>query len=280
MPRAVSDLLNEIKSVEPLPQVSMRVLELASHDDVVPRELVQVIQTDAGVTAKVLKLCNSAYYGFRREIGSLQDAGNMLGVATLVNLVLTSCAGRYFRNYGASNAEVSLKLWESSMANAVATSLLARRRGVDRNRAYTVGLLENIGQLVLQRFLREDAELIAAEVGRGTPLTVAESMVFGIDHAEIGARLADKWSFPEPLIDSIRHHHSPDASTVDQRMAALGHLGEMATQRLDMAWTPHGRYGMSPRALAICGMTEASFAELDEPLRSEMEKAKGILEMA
>jgi HD-like signal output (HDOD) protein len=280
MPRAVSDLLNEIKSVEPLPQVSMRVLELASHEDVVPRELVQIIQTDAGVTAKVLKLCNSAYYGFRREIATLQEAGNMLGVATLVNLVLTSCAGRYFRNYGSSNAEASLKLWESSMANAVATSLLARRRGVDRNRAYTVGLLENIGQLVLQRFLREDAHLIDAEVERGTPLAVAESMVFGIDHAEIGARLADKWSFPDLLIDAIRHHHAPEQSASDPTMAALGHLGEMATQRLEMAWTPHGPYAMSPRALSMCGLTEASFAELDEPLRAELEKAKGILEMA
>jgi HD-like signal output (HDOD) protein len=279
MPRALSDLLEEIKSVEPLPQVSMRVLQLADDEDIVPRELVEVIQTDAGVTAKVLKLCNSAYYGFQREIASLPEAGNMLGTQTLVNLVVTSCAGRYFRNFGNSDPEATLRLWEASVATAFATSLLGARSRVDRNRAHTVGLLENIGQLVLQRFMNQDGAQLKEELARGTPLPAAEAMVFGLDHAEIGARLADKWNFPELLIDSIRHHHAPDRSTIDPRMAALGHLGEIATQRLDFAWTPNGPYDMSTRALILCGLDEKSFAELEEPLRREMAKAKGILEM-
>ena len=280
MPRTLTELLDEIKSVEPLPQVSMRVLELSAREDVVPGELVEVIQTDAGVTAKVLKLCNSAYYGFQREIASLPEAGNLLGTTTLVNLVLTSCAGRYFRNYGRCNPEATLRLWQASVASALATSLLASRRRVDRNRAYTVGLIENIGQLVLQRFLVEDASLVAAEIERGATLPAAEAIVFGLDHAEIGARLASRWNFPELLIDSIRYHHAPDRSEIDPQMAALGHLGEIATQRLDLDWAESGRCEMSPRALALCGFDAASFAELDEPLYTEMAKAKGILEIA
>ncbi|MEO6710331.1 MAG: HDOD domain-containing protein, partial [Planctomycetota bacterium] len=131
----IQEILAAIKSLEPLPQVAMRVVEIATHDDVVPRDLVGVIETDAAVTAKILKLCNSAYYGFKREIGSLPEAANLLGVSTLVNLVLTSCSGRYFRDYGQVDAKTANRLWEESVVDAIASSLIARLEGsVDKNR--------------------------------------------------------------------------------------------------------------------------------------------------
>jgi HD-like signal output (HDOD) protein len=281
MQRSVNDVLAEIKSVEPLPQVAMRVVALSGDEDVVPREIVEVIQTDAGVTAKVLKLCNSAYYGFQREIASLPEAGNLLGVSTLVNLVLTSCAGRYFRNYGGSSAETTLRLWEATVSSAFATSFLAGRTRLDKSRAYTLGLLENIGHLVLQRFFAENATRVNEEVERGMPLLEAEALVWGLDHAEIGARLASRWNFPELLVDSIRHHHAPTTAEIDPRMTALGHLGEMATQRFQINLNPGGaKHILDSRALDLLGLSAAMFTDLEQPLEREIAKAKGILEIA
>ena len=100
----VDEIVSTLNSLEPLPQVAMRVLELSRRDDLIPRELADVVKTDPAITAKVLKLCNSAFYGFRREIGSVEEASNMIGTRALTNLVLTSCGGQYFRDYGESTA--------------------------------------------------------------------------------------------------------------------------------------------------------------------------------
>lgn len=282
MTQVLDELLEEIKSIEPLPQVASRVMQLAGQDDVVPRDLVAVIQTDAGVTAKVLKLCNSALYGFKREIASLPEAGNLLGTTTLVNLVLTSCAGRYFRNYGLAAPDEALRLWEQSVATAFTANWVAAREGrIDRNRAYTVGLLENLGKLVLARFSLERAEELEGELAAGKELLAAEHSVFGLDHAEVGARLAEKWNFPSLLSDAIRFHHDPDAAQVDSAMAGVGHVAEMFVHRLHVGASAGApEYAWSEAALAGCRIERGQFEELAQTLRGELDKARRILEIA
>ena len=275
MAQALQDILEEIKSLEPLPQVALRVLSLSAREDVVPSELVAVIQTDAGVTAKVLKLCNSAYYGFRREIASLPEAGNLLGCSTLVNLVLTACAGRYFRDYGRGDARRARASWERSVSTAIASGLLARRQqGVDRNRAYTIGLLQNVGQLVLERFLPEQSSALQAAMAGGMERLQAERAVLGLDHAEIGARLAERWNFPELLVDTIRHHHAPREAAVDPLLTSIAHLAEIVSQRLQRAAVDDGRlYELQASALGVYGISREDFDALEETLRAEVERA-------
>ena len=278
----IKDILAAIHSLEPLPQVAMRVVEIAAHDDVVPRDLVSVIETDAAVTAKVLKLCNSAYYGFKREIGSLPEAANLLGVTTLVNLVLTSCSGRYFREYGQLDTTTANRLWEESVVGAIASSMIARLEGhVDKNRAYTSGLLQNVGQLVLARHARTCALHVQAEVSRGTALLDAETVVIGLNHAEIGARLAEKWNFPESLVDTIRNHHTPHQALIEQRMASVTHLGEAVTHAflhgVELEQVP---YGLNPQAFALAGIRSEDFDALEDVLARELEKAREFLQAA
>ena len=282
MEHTLADLLEDIKSIEPLPQVATRVIQLASHTDVVPRDLVDVIQTDAGTTAKVLKLCNSALYGFKREIASLPEAGNLLGVSTLANLVMTSCTGRYFRDYGHSDPAATMKLWEQSISNAFATSSLAGRQGgVDRNRAYTIGLLENLGHLVLMRFVPDSRDAVAHALAGGEDLLAIEARLYGLDHAEVGARLAERWNFPPVLSDAIRFHHAPDSAVIDPLMASFGHLGEVVTHRLGFGAMEHdAHYALRESALNLTGMTRAGLDALEPALKLELAKAKRVLEIA
>jgi HD-like signal output (HDOD) protein len=273
--QTLNDVLEEIKSIEPLPQVALRVVQLAGEEDVIPRELVAVIQTDAGITAKVLRLCNSAHFGFRREIGSLPEAGNMLGVSTLVNLVLTSCASRYFRG-GPQNGA---RRWRESVSNAIAASMVAGwTDGVDRSRAYTSGLLMNVGHTVLDRFEPESAGALQAAMEAGAGRLEAEREVVGIDHAQIGARLAERWDLPEPLVDTIRHHHDPLASEIDARMTSVAHLGEMVTSALDMGeGLEQLAYDLKGSALGVCGLDRDGFDAIETQLRAELEKAQELI---
>jgi len=283
MPQAqtLHSILEEVRSLEPLPQVALRVMALSQREELIPRDLVDVIQTDAGLTAKILKLANSAYYGFRREIASLAEAGNLLGTTKLVNLVLTSCSARYFRRYGAQSGESAQRLWERSLSTALASGLLARSRGsLERERAYTAGLLANVGHLVMARFLPEaEAELEGALTGGATRLE-AEQQVLGIHHAEIGARLAERWDFPPLLVDAIRHHHEPAEAEIDALLVSCAHLGEMVTQHLEgRAGSAPPAYELQGAALLLTGMTPQDFDAFEDSVRAELERARDLLEL-
>lgn len=273
----LKDLMFEMRSLEPFPGVAARVLELSARKDVVPSELIDLVQTDPGITSKVLKLCNSAYYGFQREIASLHEAGNLLGVTTLVNLVLTSSAGKYFKDYGSASNQGMESRWEQCVANAIGSRIIASRHGkVDPERAYTAGLLENIGHLVLDRFLDSSLEAIRAVSMSGTELIEAERKVLGMHHAEIGARLTTRWSLPEVLVDVIRHHHHPELAGEGKVLAATIHLAEILTQevRAKNGETDDLIYEVNEAACDLTGLSREELAELVGVLGEEMNRAK------
>jgi putative nucleotidyltransferase with HDIG domain len=272
----IGAILASLQSLEPLPEVALKVLELSRKEDVGPRDIAAIVERDPAITAKVLKLCNSAYYGFQRKIASLDEAANLLGTRTLTNLVLTSCGARYFRDFGGSTSRSREALWERSVATALAAGTLARLHGdVDRHRAYTAGLLQNIGHLVLDRFLAEDRAKIQAEVEGGTPLLEAEELVLGLHHAEVGARLLERWSFPDVLIDTIRHHHRPMGATVDRALAGVAQLAEHVAGALEQGDGLDGMLDeLSGYALDLEGVGGMSLAELEELLAAELGRAR------
>jgi len=279
-PEVARRILVETKNLEPWPEVASRVLQLSQRHEVIPGELVSVIQTDAALTAKVLRLANSAYYGFRREIASLSEAGNALGVQALVNLVLTGCASQYF--HGTRRGERGKALWERSVMNAFSAQLLARVHGsVDPERAYTVALLQNIGHLVIDEFLDEYTESIERVLHDGGDLLAAERSVLGQNHAQIGARLARRWGFPEVLADTIEFHHSPHRAGVDPELAAIAHLAESITYALSLGDGLESLdYSFSESALELTGLDRTAFLSMEELIRQEFDKAKDVLESA
>ena len=92
----------------------------------------------------------------------------------------------------------------------------------DRERAYTAGLLENVGQVVLARFLPEASSELETVIATGATRLEAEEEVLGLHHGEIGARLAERWNFPPVLVETIRHHHQPERAQLDVLQRDLG----------------------------------------------------------
>jgi len=276
----IKDIVADIRSLEPFPEVASTVLELSVRDDIIPNELIDIIQTDPGITAKLLKLCNSAFYGFQREIASLREAGNLLGVTALVSLVLTSSANRYFRDYGNASTSSQVGLWRRCVASALASRLLARYHGeTDPERAYTAGLLQNLGHLVLDRFVDDHSSDLIAALDGGSSLIDAERNVLGLSHAEISARLATRWGLPEVLVDTIRHHHAPENATIDPTLTATIHLAETLTWSIGLGDGVDSRsYGVSSAALAATQLRPADFAGLDRMLTDELERARSLIE--
>ena len=276
----LKDIVREIRSLEPFPEVATRVLAIASQEQSGPRELIEVIQVDPGLTGKVLRLCNSAYYGFQREIATLEEAGNLLGVRTLVNLVLTSCAGRYFKQNSGGKPSERRAQWRSNVTHAIAARLIAEtNRLVDKEHAYTTGLLQNIGCMVLDRFFQDSEAHVTAVVAQGYPLIEAEKYALGLHHAELGARLMTRWDLPEILTDTVRFHHAPEKATIDTVLTSTVHLAEtMAAARLEGDSRKGMAYEVSEAALELTGMDPSDFERIDVDLVNELNKAQELLD--
>ena len=294
MPRPIQEILKDVQSLEPLPAVGLKVLELADKPDLVPGELTELIQTDSALTAKVLKLANSALYGCTREIASIHEAGTRLGTRVLTNLVITGCAAsgdgagscygtRHFRNYGGQEAGDVRRAWERSVANAISASLLASISGaVEKHRAYTAGLLQDIGQLVLERHFKREHASIAAEIAAGADLIAAEKSVFGLSHADIGARLASRWNLPEVLVDTILCHHEPERARCAPLLASFVHLGSQVVQASSaVEGSPDGarEYALHDSALQASGFDAIALASVEERLIQELGRAQDLLQL-
>jgi len=279
MTRSTLEILKEIRALGPFPEVVTRVVELGGQASVIPSDLIEVIQTDPGLTVKVLTLCNSAFYGFQRTIASLDEAGNLLGVRSIVNLVLTSTAKEVFGAATSVTQEERRAQWKKCVANALASRILARTHGmVDEERAYTAGLLQNIGYLVLERHHLDALPALEAEMLGGASLLAAEREVLGLHHAEIGARLATSWGLPEVLVDTIRFHHAPGRATIDPVLTATTHLAETLRWSIGLGDTLNGlSHDVSRSALELTGLNAAHFRGLDEHLLHEIARADDLI---
>lgn len=278
MPKSLKNIVMDMRSLEAFPKVATSVLSVANQPGVIPADVIEIVQTDAGITGKVLKLCNSAYYGFQREVGSLQEAGNMLGTDTLVNLVLTSSANKFFRSAGQVAPDRQEELWTNSITQALASRLIAKRFGYENpDRAYTTGLMQNIGTIVMDRFYNDELGHVMAEVQAGRSTIAAERAILGIHHAEIGARLATKWELPESLTDTIRFHHDPGNATVDRLLACTVHLAETMMQIPNEDGSPvNMAHEVSEAAFELTGLTPEDFVLLREELDVELKKAQAL----
>lgn len=281
METPLRDVLVSIRSLEPMPEVALRVLELSQRADVVPSDLVRVLQTEPALTAKVLRLTNSAYYGFQRRIASLDEAGTMLGTNALVGIVLTGCGAHYFHTNGGASSKDRERRWKRSVTQALASGLLARvTQTGDRHRAYTAGLLQDVGELVLARFAAGRESAFDAEIQNGTPRLEAERIVYGLDHAEVGARLAQHWSFPELLIDTIRHHHRPEKATVDPMLCFLVHLGSQVVNEYEReeGIDAGPAFECSDAALDELGLDALALTAIHDSLHRELAQASELID--
>ena len=275
----LKEVLLDIERLEPFPEVAIRVLELSMQEGVGPTDLVEVIRTDAGITSKVLNLANSTLQGLRITISSVEQAGIHLGTTTLLGMVMASASQSYYMGLGSSTPRSNHSLWEESVANALAARLVARRDGhPDPELAFTVGLLQNIGHIVLDRFLTQERDEILGCMDAGMGVLRAERLMLGLSHAQIGARLARRWGFPAVLIDAILHHHTPHLSVLDSQLCAETNLAEAITwQILGEEGTTSLAYGVSGHTVRMVDIPPGELPKIGREVLFELERHRGVL---
>lgn len=197
-----------LEGLPPFPPVATRILEVLSEDDAVLVQIAELIRLDAAFTGELLRLANSAAYGFSSRIDNVARAIVLLGTERVKALTMTVALGAYAA--GGKNDEALLRCWLHSLATAFLADELAPQCGLNRDRAYTAGLLHDIGRLgLLVAYPKEYSNLIAVAVENSMDVIEVERAMFDIDHCEAGQWLAREWRFPEELEGAIGTHHSP-----------------------------------------------------------------------
>ena len=208
---AINELIEEVDALAPLPGVARRVIQVTDGDRFSANDLAGVLATDAALTAKLLRLGNSAFYGYARRITTVRDAVILLGFREVRATAIATSIMDLFPGVETGPFSVDL-FWGHSVAAGVMAEVLAKETGYAKpEEAFTAGVLHDIGRLVLTQY-RTDlfGEAVWHALGERIPLRQAEQERLGYDHAEVGALLAERWNFPEELCLAIGEHEDLD----------------------------------------------------------------------
>jgi putative nucleotidyltransferase with HDIG domain len=261
----IPQILRSLKNLPPFPIVAQRALLLVNKSEVSIQELVDVVKFDPGITANILRIANSAYFGLRREIHSLHQALLLLGTQELLKIIIASGATRLFVNSAPGYFSERQGLWRHSVSCGLMADLLARELTLaERTTSFTAGLLHDIGKIVLSLFVDQKfAAIMEVVEEQGEPFHVAEKKVLGVDHAEMGGEMARIWDSPDRLRLVITHHHLGRPEAFGDDLVLLIYLADLMAL---MFGQDMGREGLAyagyPEVLKHFGLRERDLEKI------------------
>jgi len=205
----IDSLLEEVVTLPSLPSSVSRITELLNDPSSNLSDVAYVIQTDPALALKTLRLVNSAYYGVGQRVNTVEHAVTMLGIKVIRNLAYTAAV---FETFERGSGEL---LHHSVMAGIAMRAVLehsACRGMIDPDEAFVYGLLHDVGKILFYEFLPKESESATLmSHTRKLPTYLAEREVIGVDHAELGCRLIQKWGLSDQLAWAVAGHHQLDA---------------------------------------------------------------------
>jgi putative nucleotidyltransferase with HDIG domain len=246
--QAIDDYINNLRHLPAAPKVVPELMRLLNQTDVDSSKVVKLISYDPALTANVLRICNSAYFGASVPTADLQEAVTRLGFQQVYKLVAAATGARLLgaaqTGYGLEQGE----LWKHSVATAVAAQLIARKLGDDENLVFTAALLHDIGKIVLSHSLNGSyAKLVKETETNQQSLLDAEKKILNVNHAEVGGQLLSRWKFPPNIVAAVWFHHTPKGAGTHQRLASIVYLGNMIAYFMGHGY---GHFGFALRGRA------------------------------
>ena len=234
------DKYRGLRQLPPFPAVATKLLRLLSSDDVAVREIVSLIRADPALASELMRVVNSAIYGFPARISSIQNAVTLLGLQAVRSFALTVSMKGFLHT--ALRLDLLRRIWRHSLACGILCEELSAACSTSQggdDRAYTAGLLHNVGRLGLfVAHPRAYAELLG-EPAEGDILE-RERLAFGLDHCEAGAWLAHSWGLPQDLEIVIAGHHQPPGAAPFE-LADLVRVAVLLTDSLGFDVLPPAR---------------------------------------
>jgi putative nucleotidyltransferase with HDIG domain len=227
-----------IDDLPTLPRTVLKITELINDPKSSARDIARIITDDQVLTARLLKLVNSSFYGFPQRISTVNTAIVLLGFDAIRSLLLTTSVFDLFAGRNKKSRQDQEKFWDHSLGCAVGAKVIGNFLRHDKiEELFVAGLLHDIGKIVEMLYLPDDFAKVAATINQQNILMLtAEEKVLGYDHAEIGRLLADKWNLPNKLEQIIAHHHQPASAGSFIMEASIVHLADILCRALNMGY--------------------------------------------
>ncbi len=244
-PKKPFDIQAASEAVGVRPETAVRLMQLARDPDATTEQLEEIIDADPSMAIRTLKLANSALYGMRSRISRIERAIIMLGRENVAKLAASTSVESAYKNVSIDAPGITPDTqWRFSASVAFATELIANEchglTSVARRKlcaeAFVTGLIHDIGTIVQAKLSPKPfAAAVAASLKSGVPLINHERRLIGIDHADIGMRLAEHWALPADLIQGIGFHHDPlSADTEIRNLACVIHVTVQLVRKADV----------------------------------------------
>ena len=247
-PVSAETVAGHAKTLVSLPTIFFQVERAINHPSSSSTDIAKALRTDQGLSARLLRIANSAFYGFPRRVESVDQAVRIIGTRQLHDLVLATVVLTQFRGVDA-NLVTMKSFWQHSFACGIAArSLATLRRESNVEHFFVAGLLHDIGSLVLyQEFPQRAAVALEMHRRDKAALDEVERSVIGCDHGQVGAALMTLWKLPESYREVAANHHNPAGSRSPSVSTAVVHIADLLVAALALG--SNGEIGL-PR---FCG---------------------------
>jgi len=219
--KTVKKKLKKLEGLPTLPPIVQRLNLMIEDEKTSIHQIANLIEKDQGITSKILRLANSAFYGFPKKVSTVQNALILLGINVVKVLIMTSSIFDiiYKEDVG---------LWEHSIGVAACSKILAEKVGLkEPQEVATAGLLHDLGRIIQKVSFKEEYEKILELTKNGKDPLQAEKEILGIDHAEMGSFIMKTWNLPDRLVEAVDAHHEFEKAKEFKKEAAVVHLSDI-----------------------------------------------------
>ena len=278
----IQKLVNNASTLISLPEISLRVNELASDPNSSADEMGKVISQDPALVVRMLKIANSAYYGLSTEVETINRAISILGTNKIRDLVLSTSASQAFD--GIPNDLITMQdFWHHSLYCGILAQILAKKsKKANADSIFIAGLLHDIGQLLMFNQLPEkshEAILLLMEGTEELETYEAERHVFGFDHMQVGTELIKMWKLSPVLQECIEFHHEPEKAAEYPIEVALINIANAVAVMADFDSMSEDDEipRINPMSWELTGLSKDDLPEAIKTAQEEINEIESVL---
>ena len=229
-PNQLQEAIDKVRSI---PQIVFKILRMVREGNCSLQDIADEVKQDQIISAKLLKICNSAFYNRKIKADSIDRGLVLLGEKQLLQIVMSAAFENFFKSNRKGYSQCKGGLYNHALGTALISEKLARiTQTIPTDIAYTAGLLHDIGKVVLDQHMGRAYPFFYRKTQiENENLFLTEKETFGITHDDVGAKLAEQWSLPDSLIDSIKNHHNPDDAFSDKVLTSIVYLSDLLMSR-------------------------------------------------
>jgi HD-like signal output (HDOD) protein len=279
MDAKIAKAVQQVTQIAALPEVTAKIVQVVEDPRSSAKDLQNIIKHDIALSAKILKVVNSAFYGLPRQVSSVDRAIILLGLSTVKNIAVATSVTKLFSGSQVSTRFNAKDLWQHSLACGVFCKLIAQARGMENaDEMFVAGLMHDLGIVVeKQIYPKELHEILDRAQTENLDLCQVEQEVLEADHQAFGTALAGKWKFPNLFQLTTGYHHDPfKASEQYQEVAALTHLADVLAMKKQIGFyleTIH----FEPEVLTILNLSQERVGAIYESFDEKFSVAEMVM---